>query len=180
MAAVIICSDLGPQENKVSHCFHCSPIYLPWHDGAGCHDIHFLNVEFSASFFTLLFWTLSKDSLVALHFLPSEWYHLCIWAVWYHLCIWEISILIPAWESSSPAFRGLYSAYKLNKQHDNIRPCRSPSPIMKQSFVPTLVLMVASWPAYWFLRRQVESSGTALCLRIFCSLLWATQSEVLA
>ena len=30
MAAVIICSDSGAQENKVSHCFHCFPIYLPW------------------------------------------------------------------------------------------------------------------------------------------------------
>ena len=30
MAAATICSDLGVQENKVSHCFHCFPIYLPW------------------------------------------------------------------------------------------------------------------------------------------------------
>ena len=29
----------------VSHCFHCFPIYLPWSDGTGCHDLHFLNVE---------------------------------------------------------------------------------------------------------------------------------------
>ena len=29
MAAVIICSDFGAQENKVCHCFHCFPIYLP-------------------------------------------------------------------------------------------------------------------------------------------------------
>ena len=29
MAAVTICSDFGAQENKVGHCFHCSPIYLP-------------------------------------------------------------------------------------------------------------------------------------------------------
>ena len=28
-AAVTICSDFGAQENKVSHCFHCFPIYLP-------------------------------------------------------------------------------------------------------------------------------------------------------
>ena len=28
MAAVIICSDLGTQENKVCHCFHCFPIEL--------------------------------------------------------------------------------------------------------------------------------------------------------
>ena len=29
MAAVTICSDFGAQKNKVSHCFHCFPIYLP-------------------------------------------------------------------------------------------------------------------------------------------------------
>ena len=29
MAAVTICSDFGAQKNKVSHCFHCLPIYFP-------------------------------------------------------------------------------------------------------------------------------------------------------
>ena len=29
MAAVTTCSDYGAQKNKVSHCFHCFPIYLP-------------------------------------------------------------------------------------------------------------------------------------------------------
>ena len=46
MAAVTICSDFGAQENKVSHCFHCFSIYLPWSDGTRCHDLGFLNVEF--------------------------------------------------------------------------------------------------------------------------------------
>ena len=35
-----------PPKNKVSHCFHCVPIYLPWSDGTGCHDLSFLNIEF--------------------------------------------------------------------------------------------------------------------------------------
>ena len=35
----------GAQENKVFHCFHCFPIYLPWSDGTRCHDLSFLNVE---------------------------------------------------------------------------------------------------------------------------------------
>ena len=30
------CSDFGAPKNKVSHCFHCSPIYLPWSDGTRC------------------------------------------------------------------------------------------------------------------------------------------------
>ena len=29
-------------KKKISHCF---PIYLPWSDGTGCHDLSFLNVE---------------------------------------------------------------------------------------------------------------------------------------
>ena len=41
---------LGAQENKVCHCFHCFPIYLPLSDGTGCHDLHFLNVEFMPDF----------------------------------------------------------------------------------------------------------------------------------
>ena len=45
MAAVIICSYFGAQKNKVRHCFHCFPIYLPWSDGTRCHDLSFLNVE---------------------------------------------------------------------------------------------------------------------------------------
>ena len=28
-ASVTICSDFGAQKNKVCHCFHCFPIYLP-------------------------------------------------------------------------------------------------------------------------------------------------------
>ena len=41
-----VCSDFGAQENKICHCFHFSPFYLPWSDGTGCHDLSFLNVEF--------------------------------------------------------------------------------------------------------------------------------------
>ena len=46
MAAVTICSDFGAQKDKVSHCFHCFPIYMPWSDGTRCPDLSFLNVEF--------------------------------------------------------------------------------------------------------------------------------------
>ena len=37
---------LEPPKNKVSHCFHCFPVYLPWNDGTRCHDLRCLNVEF--------------------------------------------------------------------------------------------------------------------------------------
>ena len=36
---------LEPPKNKISHCFHCFPTYLPWSDGTRCHDLSFLNVE---------------------------------------------------------------------------------------------------------------------------------------
>ena len=39
MTGVIIFSDFGASQNKVSHCFHCFPIYLPWSDGTWCHDL---------------------------------------------------------------------------------------------------------------------------------------------
>ena len=55
MAAVIIHGDFGAQENKACHCLHCFPIYLPLSDGTGCLVLSFLNVEFQASFFTLIF-----------------------------------------------------------------------------------------------------------------------------
>ena len=37
---------LEPPKNKVCHCVHCFPIYLPWSDGTSCHDLSFLNVGF--------------------------------------------------------------------------------------------------------------------------------------
>ena len=46
MAAVTICSDFGAPQIKFCHCFQCFPLYLPWSDGTGCHDLRFLNTEF--------------------------------------------------------------------------------------------------------------------------------------
>ena len=89
-------------------------------------------------------------------------------------------ILIPACASSSPAFLMMYSAYKLNKQGDNIQPWPTAFPIWNQSVVPCPVLTVASWPAYRFLKRQVRWSGIPISWRIFHSLLWSTQSKALA
>jgi len=54
MVAVTICSDFGAQENKVSHCFHCFPIYVPWSDGTGC-DVLLFEYWVLSQFFTLLF-----------------------------------------------------------------------------------------------------------------------------
>ena len=99
-----------------------------------------------------------------------------MWGYWYFF----LAILIPACASSSPAFIMLYSAYKLNKQGDNIQPWCTPFLIWNH---PVLcpVLTVASWPAYRFFRRQVRLSGIPTSLRIFHSLLLrSTQSKALA
>ena len=48
-AAATIYSDFGAQENKVCHCFHCFPVYLPWSDETRCHDLHFWMLIFKAA-----------------------------------------------------------------------------------------------------------------------------------
>ena len=175
MAAITICSSLGAQKNKVSHCFHCFPIYLPWSDGTRCHDCSFLNIElkpiFSLSFFIFIKSLFSSSSLSAVRVVSSAYLRLLIFLS---------AILIPACTSSSPAFLMMYSTYKLNKQGDNIQPWCTPFPIWNQSVVPCPALTVAPWPAYRFLKRQVKWSGIPMSFRIFHSLLWSTQSKALA
>ena len=60
------------------------------------------------------------------------------------LLIFLLAVLIPACASSSPTFRMIYSACKLNKQGDNMQPWHIPFPIWNQSVVPCAVLTVAS------------------------------------
>ena len=125
----------------------------------------------SLSLFTFIRRLFSSSSLSAIRVVSSAYLRLLIFLP---------AILIPAYVSSSPAFLMMYSAYKLNKQGDNIQPWRTPFPIWNQSVVPCPVLTVASWPAYRFLKRQVRWSGIHLSFRIFHSLLWCTQSKALA
>ena len=39
-------STLILEPKKICHCFYFPPFYLSSSDGIGCHDLHFLNVEF--------------------------------------------------------------------------------------------------------------------------------------
>ena len=50
MVAVTLCSDFGAWEDKVCHCFHFSPFYLPRSDGTGCHDVCSLKLSFKPAF----------------------------------------------------------------------------------------------------------------------------------
>ena len=113
---------------------------------------------FSLSSFTFIKRLFSSSSLSAIKVVSSAYLRLLIFLP---------AILIPAYASSSPAFLMMYSAYKLNKEGDNIQPWRTPFPIWNQSVVPCPVLTVASWPTYRFLKRQVRWSGIPISLRIF-------------
>ena len=76
MVTVIVHSNFAAQENKICHCFYFFHIYLPWSDRTGCHDFSFLNVEFWASFFTLLFTLIkrlfSSSSLFAINVISGD------------------------------------------------------------------------------------------------------------
>ena len=99
MAAVTVCSNFGTQENKICHCFHFFPFYLSWSGETEYHDLSFLNVEFQASFFTVLFSLIKRifnsSSLSAVKVVSSADLRLLIFL---------LAILIPACDSSSPAF----------------------------------------------------------------------------
>ena len=103
---------------------------------------------FWLSSFTFIKRLFSSSSLSAIRVVPSAYLRLLILLP---------TSLIPACASSSPVFLMIYSAYKLNKQGDNIQPWHTPFPIWNQSVVPCPVLTVASWPAYRFYKSR--SSG---------------------
>ena len=146
------------------------------HEMMGPNDIIlvFLNVEFQASFFTLLFQLhqelFSSSSLSAIRVVSSGYLRL----------LFLLAILVLDCDSSSPVFCMMYSACKLNKQGDNLQPCHTPFPVWNQSVVPCLVLTAAYWSTNRFLRKQVRWSGTPISLRILHGLLWSTPSKALA
>ena len=131
----------------VCHYFHCFSTYLPWNDGTRCHDLNFWMQLFSLFSFSVIKRLFSSSSLSAIRVVSSAYLRLLIFLP---------AILIPACASSNLAFHIMYSAFKLNKQGDNIQPWCTSFPIWNQSVVPCPVLTVASWPAYIFLRRQVK------------------------
>ena len=136
---------------------------------------------------TLVFWMLSFKptfSLSSFTFIKRLFTSLLsairvMASAYLRLLIFLLSILIPACASSSPTFLMMYSAYKLNKQGDNIQPWCTPFLIWNQHVAPCLFLTVASWPAYRFLRKQVRWFGIPISLRIH-SFLWSTESKALA
>ena len=72
--------------------FHFFPFYLPWNDGARCHDLNFLNIEFQSSFslfsFTLIKRLFSFSPLSAIIVVSSAYLRLLIFllATLIHSC----------------------------------------------------------------------------------------------
>ena len=151
MATVTMCSDFGAPKNKVLYCFHCFPV---------CHEVMGLDAMILA-FWMLRFkptFSLSSSTFVKKLFSSSLLSATRVASSAYlRLLVFLPGILIPACASSSLAFRMMYSAYKLNRQGDNIQPWYTPFTIWNQCVVPCPVLTIASWPAYRFLRGR--SSG---------------------
>ena len=171
MAAVTICSDFGATQKQSVTFFIVSPSIFHEVIGPDAMILVFWMLSFKPAFspssFTFIKRLFSSSSLSAVSVVSSAYLRLLIFLP---------AILIPACASSSPAFLKMYSAYKLNKQGDNIQPWCTSFPICNQSVVPCLVLTVASWLEYRFLRRHVRWCGIPISFRIFHSLLWSTQS----
>ena len=130
-------------------------VRMPWSLFSECWALSQLFPLSSLTFIKRLF---SSFSFSAIRVVSSAYLRLLIFLP---------AILIQACASSSPAFHMMYSAYKLNQQGGNIQPWCTPFPIWNQSVVPCPFLIVASWPAYRFLRRQVRWSGIPIFSRIF-------------
>ena len=88
---------------------------------------------FSVSSFTFIKRLFSSSLLSAIKAVSSAYLRLLVFLP---------AILIPARASSSQAFHMIYSAYKLNKQDDNIQPWCIPFPIWNQSTSQPLWLTI--------------------------------------
>ena len=162
MDAVTIHSNFGAQGKKICNCFYFSLSICHEVMGPDATVLVFWMLSFKPAFslssFTLIKRLFSSSPLSAIRVVSSAYLRLFIFLP---------AILIPAYASSSPACHMMYFAYKLNKQGDNMQPWCAPFPIWNQSVIPCPVLIVASWPAYRFLRRQVRWSDIPISLRIF-------------
>ena len=82
MSEVTICSDFGTPPKKICHCFHCFPIYLPWSDGTGCHDLSLWMLKFKPTFllssFIFIKRLFSSSSLSAIRVVSSAYLGLLI------------------------------------------------------------------------------------------------------
>ena len=143
MAAVIVHSDFGAQENKDCHCFHfffppstCNEVMGP---DAMIIVLQMLSFKpaLSLSSFTITKRLFSSCPLSVFRVVSSA--HL-------RLLIFLLAILIPACASSSLAFCLMYFTYKSNKQGVDIQPWYTPFPIPSPLFHVWFYLLLLDWP----------------------------------
>jgi len=140
MVTVTICSDFGaPQKKSLTVSIVSSSI---GHEVMGLDAMIFVfwmlhyKTDFSLSSFILTKKLFSFSLLSAISVVSCEYLRFLIFLP---------AILIPDCASSSLVFCMMYSAYKLNKQGDNIQPWYTPFTIWNKSVVSSPVLNVASW-----------------------------------
>ena len=141
MAAVTICSDFGTPPKNISLTLfplvpHLFPMkwwgQMPWSSFSECWALS----QLFHSPLTSIKRLFSSPSLSAIRVVSSAYLRFLIFL---------LAILIPACASSSPEFLMMYSAYKLNKQGDDIQLCTL-FPVLNQSIIPCPIQTVASWP----------------------------------
>ena len=153
IAAITICSNFGAQEKKICHCLHFFPSICHEVLGPDPMILVLQMLSFKPAF------PMSSFAIIKKVFSSSFSAIRVVSSAYLSLLIFLPAMLIPACESSSLEFHMMYSAYKLNKQGDNIQLWHTSFPIFYQSVVPCPVLTVASWLAYRFLKRQILSSS---------------------
>ena len=172
MAAVTIHSDFGAKKIRSVSAYIVSPSTDDEAMGTPAMILVFWMLSFKPAFslssFTFIKRRFSSSLLSPISVVSSTYLRFLdfFWKSWFYLVI-HLACL---------AFLMMCSAYKLNKQGDNIQPWCTPFPILNWSVVPHKVLNVASWPTYRFLRSRVRRSG--IPISNFHSLLWSTRSRL--
>ena len=125
---------LETKKKEICHYFHFFPRIC--HEMIGSDAMFFIffvlsfKPAFSLSSFTLIKMPFSSSSLYAIRVVSSAYLRLLVF-------LW--SVFIPFYDSFSLEFLMTYTAYRLNKQGDNIQPCYTPFPILNQSTVASVV-----------------------------------------
>ena len=125
---------------------------------------------FSLSSFTFFKRLFSSSSLSAIRVVSSAYLRLLIFL---------LATLTPACVSSSPVFLLMYSAYKLNKQGDNIQPWCTPFFYLEPVYFSMSSSNCCFLTCILISQKAVRWFGIPITLRIFHSLLWSTQSKAL-
>ena len=124
----------------------------------------------------------NMPSRLVITFLPRSKHLLISWlqslspirvvsSAYLRLLIFLPAIVIPACVSTSPAFLTMYSAYKLNKQGDNITALTYSFSYLEPVGCSMSSSNCCFLTAYRFLKRQIRWSDIPISFRIFHSLL---------